>query len=151
MGFFDSALAPTTALEPLTAERLRAALTRLEVNFEEDDDHLIAHFEHGYFFFLPLGEGQLLTVRGTWRGSLPADAMPAASAFAENWNREMVFPKTYPAVFGEAGDEFTVLICETNYPTACGLTDDQLDELLGAAISSGLTFFDALAENLGAA
>lgn len=90
MGFFDSALAPAAALQPLTAERLQQALTRLEVNCDEEGGNLIAQFEQGYFFFLLMGKGQLLNIRGTWRGSLPADKLPAASAFAESWNLSLI-------------------------------------------------------------
>lgn len=151
MGFFDSALAPVAALQPLTAERLQQALTRLEVNCDEEGGNLIAQFEQGYFFFLLMGKGQLLNIRGTWRGSLPVDKLPAASAFAESWNREMVLPKTYPTVFEQDSQQLVIMMAETNHPTGAGLTDEQLDELLSTGISAGLNVFEALNQNLSEA
>ncbi|MDO4897818.1 MAG: YbjN domain-containing protein [Rothia sp. (in: high G+C Gram-positive bacteria)] len=149
MGFFDSALTPASTLEPLTVERLRTALTQLEVNLEEEDGNLIAHFEQGYFFFMVLGDGQVLNVRGTWRGHLPAEGLAAASTLTENWNREMMIPKTYPATINEGDADLVLLLAECAFPTGRGLTDDQLIELVSTGISACLNFFEVATGQLG--
>lgn len=145
MGFFDSARSVSAALQPLSVERVQEVLTRLEMGSEvTEDGAVLAHFENSYFFFSVAGaSSSVLSVAGTWREAVPLESMGLLGAFAENWNRERMFPKVYPTVMGEGDEAFAVLRCEVTMLYSYGLTDDQLEEHLTLAVSSTLGCIDA--------
>lgn len=139
MGFFDSVQpAPATAA-PVTSARLSQALRRLEIPHElESDGSPVTYYPAGYLIYL-LAHNRL-TVRVTWRRSLPTSALPHLSMFAHQWNQHRPYPAAYPAIMGEDGQEFVLIPADFALPITAGATDEQLDLYLREAISSAQEF-----------
>ena len=84
MGYFESVQSAAQLLKPLTDERMLQALDRLEVDYElGDDGAAVFHFERGYFYYTLSSNASrdLLSVRGSYRGTFPLEALPALNEF----------------------------------------------------------------------
>lgn len=145
MGFFDSARSVSASLAPLSVERIEASLARLEVEGEVlDNGGVLVHFENCYFMMNLGGSAQsVLMVSGTLREMVPLEGLGALRDFAEDWNREQMFPKVFSAVMEGEETPFAVLRCEVNMPYSSGLTDEQLDEHLTLAFSTVMSCFES--------
>lgn len=149
MGFFtkDTASGPTTttALAPLSLDRVVAAFERNEWNHDvEEDGDVITGFNGGSYWIVRFGEDQeCLQVRGLWRGELEPEQMAEAAEFCREWNAERMWPKA----FAHANSEGRVLIAaEHNVDYTHGLTDDQLDMHLHCGIGTSEMLFSACSE-----
>lgn len=152
MGYFESVQSAAQLLKPLTDERMLQALDRLEVDYElGDDGAAVFHFERGYFYYTLSSNASrdLLSVRGSYRGTFPLEALPAINEFTNAWNQQNLFPKVFPYRVEEEGQGFVVLPVELSMVYAGGVTDAQLDEHLRAALQTSLDYFEAVASSFG--
>lgn len=153
MGFFNKdngAAVPSASLAPLTKDRIKSVLERLEIAYSVDSDGDVgAGWEAGSFFFLVEGQSEeLLCVRGQWRARLTPSEYGQAIEVCNDWNRETRWPKTY----ARHADEDTVAInAELNIDFEQGVTDEQLQQQIQCVVSTGLSFFDKLNETFPAA
>lgn len=148
MGYFESVQSATQLLKPLTDERMLQALDRLEVDYElGDDGAAVFHFERGYFYYTLSSNASrdLLSVRGSYRGTFPFEALPALNEFTNAWNQQNLFPKVFPYRVEEEGQGFVVLPVELSMVYAGGVTDAQIDEHLRAALQTSLEYFETVA------
>lgn len=152
MGYFESVQSATQLLKPLTDERMLQALDRLEVDYElGDDGAAVFHFERGYFYYTLSSNASrdLLSVRGSYRGTFPFEALPALNEFTNAWNQQNLFPKVFPYRVEEEGQGFVVLPVELSMVYAGGVTDAQIDEHLRAALQTSLEYFETVASTFG--
>ena len=152
MGYFDSVQSAAQLLTPITNERMLAALDRLEVDYElGDDGTAVFHFERGYFYYTLSNAParDLLSVRGSYRGTFPLEALPALNEFTNAWNQQNLFPKVFPYRVEEEGQGFVVLPVELSMVYAGGVTDAQIDEHLRAALQTSLEYFETVASTFG--
>lgn len=123
MGYFESVQSAAQLLKPLTDERMLQALDRLEVDYElGDDGAAVFHFERGYFYYTLSSNASrdLLSVRGSYRGTFPFEALPALNEFTNAWNQQNLFPKVFPYRVEEEGQGFVVLPVELSMVYAGG-------------------------------
>ena len=152
MGYFESVQSAAQLLKPLTDERMLQALDRLEVDYElGDDGAAVFHFERGYFYYTLSSNTSrdLLSVRGSYRGTFPLEALPALNEFTNAWNQQNLFPKVFPYRVEEEGQGFVVLPVELSMIYAGGVTDAQIDEHLRAALQTSLEYFETVASTFG--
>ena len=152
MGYFESVQSAAQLLKPLTDERMLQALDRLEVDYElGDDGAAVFHFERGYFYCTLSSNASrdLLSVRGSYRGTFPLEALPALNEFTNAWNQQNLFPKVFPYRVEEEGQGFVVLPVELSMIYAGGVTDAQIDEHLRAALQTSLEYFETVASTFG--
>lgn len=152
MGYFDSVQSAAQLLTPITNERMLAALDRLEVDYElGDDGTAVFHFERGYFYYTLSNAParDLLSVRGSYRGTFPLEALPALNEFTNAWNQQNLFPKVFPYRIEEDGQGLVILPVELSMVYAGGATDAQIDEHLRAAVQTSLEYFENLASAFG--
>lgn len=152
MGYFESVQSAAQLLKPLTDERMLQALDRLEVDYElGDDGAAVFHFERGYFYYTLSSNASrdLLSVRGSYRGTFPLEALPALNKFTNAWNQQNLFPKVFPYRVEEEGQGFVVLPVELSMVYAGGVTDAQIDEHLRAAMQTSLEYFETVASTFG--
>ncbi|WP_237210024.1 YbjN domain-containing protein [Rothia nasimurium] len=152
MGYFDSVQSAAQLLTPITNERMLAALDRLEVDYElGDDGTAVFHFERGYFYYTLSNAParDLLSVRGSYRGTFPLEALPALNEFTNAWNQQNLFPKVFPYRVEEDGQGLVVLPVELSMVYAGGVTDAQIDEHLRAALQTSLEYFETVASTFG--
>ena len=152
MGYFDSLQSAAQLLAPLTNERILAALDRLELDYElGEDGTAVFHCERGYFYYTLSSSPSrdLLSVRGSYRGTFPPEALPALLDFTNSWNQQNLFPKVFCYRVEEEGQEYLVLPIEMSVVYAGGASDAQLDEQLRAALQTSLEYFETLAASFG--
>ena len=152
MGYFESVQSVAQLLKPLTDERMLQALDRLEVDYElGDDGAAVFHFERGYFYYTLSSNASrdLLSVRGSYRGTFLLEALPALNEFTNAWNQQNLFPKVFPYRVEEEGQGFVVLPVELSMVYAGGVTDAQIDEHLRAALQTSLEYFETVASTFG--
>lgn len=139
MGFFDSVQPAPATPEPVTSTRLGQALRRLEVPHElEADGTPVTYYPTGYLLYLLTPDR--LTVRVTWRHSLPTSALPHLSVFAHQWNQRRPYPTAYPTIMSESNRELVLIPADFTLPTTAGATDEQLDLYLREATRSAQKF-----------
>lgn len=147
MGFFNK---PETGasgtLEPLSKDRIKAALEAKGWSYSVDADGDIGGgWSAGTFWFLASGrEGEVLQVRGVWRGELPGEQFARAGDVCIDWNMRTLWPKTYPRVHEETGA--VKLFGEVSVDYEHGVTDEQLGQHLSCALETTHEFFAKLAE-----
>lgn len=152
MGYFDSVQSAAQLLTPITNERMLAALDRLEVDYElGDDGTAVFHFERGYFYYTLSNAParDLLSVRGSYRGTFPLEALPALNEFTNAWNQQNLFPKVFSYRIEEDGQGLVILPVELSMVYVGGATDAQIDEHLRAAVQTSLEYFENLASAFG--
>lgn len=147
MGFFTKDAVPGlgSVLAPLSQDRIKAALERSDWTYSVDPDgDIFGSWEYGSFFFFVNGaSGELLCVRGFWRGKLEESDYVKALEVCNEWNSEKIWPKTYL----ERDSEGRIRVnAELNVDYEHGLTDDQLRQHLLCAINTSMTFFEHVNE-----
>jgi len=149
---FDPAALPAAAFEPLSElaavskDRIKARLDARGYNYGIDDDGDIGgRWDDHVFYFLLLGsQSEYLQVRGRWQRALPASELGQVLVHANEWNAGRIWPKVYVRL--EENDTIGVYT-EHSVDYEPGLTDAQLDQHLGCAISTSLAFFTNLDGN----
>ncbi|WP_025134828.1 YbjN domain-containing protein [Leucobacter sp. PH1c] len=149
MGFFTKDSTPAVGggngLTPISKERIKAGLERAGWSYSVDTDGDIGGgWEYAsFFFFLSGKEEELLCIRGSWRGKLPAELLGQAIETCNSWNAEKLWPKTYARL----DDEGLVRIhTEHNVDYEQGITDGQLDQQLLCAVNTGMSFYEQVNE-----
>jgi hypothetical protein len=129
---------------PLDSARVEAFLVGQGYHVARDeDDDLTGLWDGDRFWFLLLGERQeVLQVRGRWHRTLADDRRASALLAVNDWNRERIWPKAYLRT--EDGE--TVVYGEVSVDLEHGVTDDQLAQLVGCGLGTGVQFFAALAD-----
>ncbi|MDO5646154.1 MAG: YbjN domain-containing protein [Dermabacter sp.] len=133
----------------LTAERLKAALTRLGYSFVEDEENpdiLRARFDAYPFTFAITGEhSSLLVVRGRWDQLIPVKLKMEAARVCNHWNMERLWPKVYVR---REGDGALGVYGENVFDFHHGASDDALDRALRCSLTTAITFFRNLNDEL---
>ncbi|EME15404.1 type III secretion system chaperone family protein [Rhodococcus triatomae] len=147
MGFFTKDAVPGlgSVLAPLSQDRIKTALELSDWTYAVDSDgDIFGTWEYGsFFFFVNGGSGELLCVRGFWRGKLDESEYVRALELCNAWNSEKLWPKTYL----ERDDEGSIRVnAELNVDYEHGLSDEQLRQHLVCAVNTGMTFFEHLNE-----
>lgn len=127
---------------PLDSARVEAYLLGQGYHVQRDeDDDLTGTWDGDRFWFLLLGENhEVLQVRGRWHRTLPEDRRAAALLAVNDWNRERIWPKAY--LRSEDGE--LALYSEVSVDLEHGVTDDQLAQLVGCGLGTGVQLFAAL-------
>ncbi|HEY3436481.1 MAG TPA: YbjN domain-containing protein [Actinotalea sp.] len=108
----------------------------------DEDDDLTGTWDGDRFWFLMLGDHQeVLQVRGRWHRTLPEHRRPSALLAINDWNRERIWPKAYLRT--EEGQ--VVVYGEVSVDLEHGVTDQQLAQMVGCGLGTGVQFFAALA------
>ena len=148
MGFFAKNTSPgsgTSALLPLTKDRIRSALERAGWMYTVDaDGDTWGGWEYASFYFLTNGnDGEVLSVRSSWRGVLEPEQLGQATQICNTWNEEKLWPKTYSRV---ADDGKVWLHTEHNVDYEQGITDEQLSQQLLCALNTSMAFYESVNE-----
>lgn len=144
MGFFAKSPTPAgSGLAPISRERIKQALESQGWSYRVDaDGDISGGWEHGFFwFFLNGKDEEILLVRGTWYPSLTAAELPLASKTCEEWNRDKLWPKTYPRINDEGELR---LHAEHIVDYEHGVTDEQLLLHIATAVNTAGQFFEHL-------
>lgn len=139
------ALGGPESLEPLSKERVKAALDREGWTYGVDEDGDIGGgWEAASFYFFVTGENdELFCVRGAWRGQLEGSEFTRAIELCNEWNSQKLWPKTY-ARFDDEGA--VRLHTEHNIDFEQGASDGQLSQQLLCAINTANGFYQGLNE-----
>ncbi|MEA4944954.1 MAG: YbjN domain-containing protein [Propionicimonas sp.] len=131
-------------LEPLSKERVAAALDARGSHYLEDEDGDLYGFWDGcLFYFFVMGRyNEILQVRGTWWGRLSDDQYDAALRATNDWNLQKIWPKAYARV----DDGEVRIVAEVSVDYEHDLTDAQLGQHLNCALGTTGNFFDQLNE-----
>ncbi len=131
-------------LAPLTHERITATLDAHGYRYAIDGDGDIGGiWDDHVFYFVRIGaDREFLQVRGRWTRPLSAAHYLEVLEVANTWNTEKVFPKTYVRV----EDDLLGVYAEHAVDYRPGVSDSQLDQHLGCAVSTALAFFSHLDE-----
>lgn len=147
MGFFTKDAVPGlgSRLAPLSPDRIKAALDRAGWSYSVGaDGDISGSWEYGsLFFFLNGNNGELLCVRGVWRGMLDDSHYLRALELCNEWNSERIWPKTY---LGRDDEGMVRINTELNVDYEHGLTDDQLLQHLVCAVNTSMGFFEYVNE-----
>jgi tetratricopeptide (TPR) repeat protein len=130
---------------PVTMGRIQAILDDAEVNYDLDDSGGIASGWDGnpYWFHLVGDRADLLRAHAQWQESLGPERRVAALEAANEWNTSRLFPR---AAVGTDDTGDVVFIADHQAAFEFGVTDEQLRNEIFIAISTGLQFFEFLAE-----
>jgi hypothetical protein len=152
MSNFDPAALPAAAFEPISdlaavnKDRIKARLDARGYNYGVDDDGDIGgRWDDHVFYFLLLGkDSEYLQVRGRWSRSLPTSELGQVLVHANDWNAGRIWPKVYVRL---EENETLGVYTEHSVDYEPGVTDTQLDQHLGCAVSTSLAFFASLDEH----
>ena len=153
MSNFDPAALPAAAFEPISdlsavdKDRIKARLDARGYNYGVDADGDIGgRWDDHVFYFLLLGkDSEYLQVRGRWSRSLPTSELGQVLMHANDWNAGRIWPKVYVRL--EEDDTTLGVYTEHSVDYEPGVTDTQLDQHLGCAVSTSLAFFSSLDEH----
>ncbi len=144
MGYFNKP-SSGSRLARLSKERIAAAMEEAGWRFGYDEDgDLETGFEGGFYGLLVSGpEGEIFTIRGTWYPTLSGEQLGEAVSACVDWNRETLWPKTFPNV---RDDGVVRLHTEHSVDYEHGATDEQLRLQLTCALRTSEGFFRHLNE-----
>ena len=137
---------PAQETRPLTAERLASRLAALGYRVAADDDGDIGGvWGQDRFWFLRMGSArEILQVRGRWRRTMPPEQRADVLLALNDWNRDRIWPKAYL----RTEDGRTAVYAEVSVDLADGVTDDQIDAVIGRGLAAGGRLFGALAQQM---
>lgn len=137
-----------SGLRPLTYDLVRAALDRLDANYDVDDDgSLLGIWDTGFFAFSVLGQdpsANVFQVQGMWDRTVTTDEFAEAAVLANEWNTNTPWPKAYARIGGD-GDRVEVY-AENTVDFGPGVAPEQIDEAIDNGIGGALAFFESAAE-----
>lgn len=131
--------------QPLSNELIAAVLTaRRYVFFTDGDGDIGGKWEENLIYFFRLGrDAEMLQVRTMAATVFTIDDVPALYAFCNVWNHDKLWPKAYVHV----NDDGSVRVLgEVVADLECGVSHDQLDQLIGCGIVTGCQMSAAVAE-----
>lgn len=128
---------------PVTRDRVRRWFERSGYTYFTDSDGDLGGLWRGrLFFFLLLGEqSEILQVRGHWQRELAIERLAEVLELCNAWHVERIWPQCYARV---RDDGMVHVTCEVTTDLEYGVTDAQLDVLLGCGIGTCTAFFDEL-------
>lgn len=128
---------------PFTRERMAEYMQREEYSYDldSDGDVMTGFKKHGFYLLANGAEDEVLTVRGRWNRSLPADQRYALLDALNDWAVERIWPKGYVR---EDDDGTLAVFGEFSVDLEDGATDEQLAQYLDCGISTCLGMFDEL-------
>lgn len=132
-------------LRPLTNELIGAVLDARGYHYAVDDDGDVGGtWDDHLVYFFRLGQDQdVLQIRITASRQFTVDDVARLYAFANEWNRERLWPKAYVHVSDTGG---AVVCGETLVHLAAGVSFNQLDQFVGCGLASGLQMARAVTE-----
>lgn len=133
---------------PISQERLIELMKENDWKYAIDSEGVVTgRWDNAdvYFNLLRLWgeEPDGLQVRAYWRHELPASAEVSAATVANAWHRDKLFPKLYARVDGEK----TVIVAEGSFPLRFGISNQQLNDIVNAIISTSIDAFKAFEEH----
>ena len=145
MGFFSKPEEAAGALAQLSKERIKPAIEAKGWAYDVDSDGDIgAGWDTGVFWFLASGrDGEVLQIRGIWRGDLTGEQFGQAAALTNDWNMNTLWPKAYV----RTNDKGVVnVFTEVSVDWEPGVTDEQIQQQLDCALATSHELFAKLAE-----
>jgi hypothetical protein len=133
-----------TTVEPVTMERLRAALDRMDVRYLTDGDgSVLAMWErHAVLIALEGPHDEILMMRARPHMTVPRDWADRAYQTVNEWNHSRRFCKAY---VGDPTDRGQLPIyAEVQVPLGSGVHDALLVELLDCGVSVSQCFVEWL-------
>ena len=133
---------------PVSSERLRRSLDRLDVRFLVDaEGNLLAMWErHAVLMALEGPADEILVMRVRPHATVPPDWADRAYRVVNEWNHTRRFWKAYVGDPTERGQ--LPIYAEMQVPLSSGAHDELLDELLDCGVSVALGFVDWLHSEL---
>jgi hypothetical protein len=148
-GITGTAVVERTAAEcetvaPVSIDRLRGSLDRLEVRYLVDNEgNLLAMWErHAVLIALEGPADEILVVRARPHSTVPPDWADRAYRVVNEWNHARRFAKAYVGDPTERGQ--LPIYAELQFPLVAGAHDKLIDELLDCGVSVSLGFVDWL-------
>ena len=144
------ALIDSLTPRPVTQERVAAELSSRGYTFLDSQDSLYGQWNDNDFLFWINGEHQeTFQIRGQWKGKINEHSRLAAFQASHDWNRDTLFPKTYirqgrDITSENESDEGLTVYAEMSTDIRCGLTDDQLSDIVTWGLDTSLEFFSTL-------
>jgi len=134
---------------PVTIDRVRAALDRLEIRYLTDGDgNLLAMWErHAVLFALEGPDDQIMVMRARPHGTVPTDWVDRAYRVVNEWNHSRRFCKAYLGDPTERGA--LPIYAEMQVPLLAGAHDSLLVELLDCGAAVAVAFVDWLHDEGG--
>lgn len=132
------------AVAPVSIERLRDSLDRLDVRYLIDaEGNLLAMWErHAVLVALEGPADEILVMRARPHSTVPPDWADRAYRVVNEWNHARRFAKAYVGDPTERGQ--LPIYAELQFPLVAGAHDALLDELLDCGVSVSLGFVDWL-------
>jgi hypothetical protein len=129
---------------PLTMQRVRETLDRLDIRYLTDGDgSLLAMWErHAVLFSIEGPEDEILVMRGRPHGTVSPDWADRAYRIVNEWNLTRRFCKAYVGDVTERG--MLPVYAEIQMPVQAGVHDALLDEWLDCAAAVTSAFVDWL-------
>lgn len=137
---------PADVVRPISRERIAAYLDGFDFIYEYDEDgDLVGRWDGNTVWFLLLGEQhEIVQVRARWHRTLQSTAALAAIQAVNDWNRDRVWPKAYLSVREDAVAVYGEFSADLEF----GVSDNQLDDYLGTALSACLQLCAALSSSV---
>lgn len=149
MGFFSEnpQFTPINhgAILPVDLGRISALLNRQDIQFEHQDDVIIAGWEEFNMLIAHSGESDVLNIRVYSHTEFAAADLPAMREFVNEWNNDYAFPK----VIVLAEDKLH-LVGELAIDHRHGATDDQVLNQIFCALNTSNQVFEAAASKFQA-
>ena len=136
-----------SAQPKVTIPRVESWLTRNEVEYElNDDGSILTGFTDCAITITDHG-GDFVSVASTWRGEFAPDTQDTVAAYVDEHNANMLGPRATVGVFD---DGVVRLQADTISCTTEGMSEAQLDELLGSAFATLVSFYRTVAQDFPA-
>jgi hypothetical protein len=146
MGYFTRPDGSPLSAEvaPLSNERVQVCLDSHDWHYRVDSDGDVGGWwdGHWFYFFVRGHDHEILFVQGRWDRGLKGDQLEALVHWANDWNRDHLWPKL--AALGR--DDSAIVLASLGASYAQGLTDSQLDEHIRGAIATSIDAFNWLDE-----
>lgn len=131
-------------LPPLSRRRVCDTLENLDIAYTVTARGLvITRWADGSVAFDIVGEGNMFTARGQWRGVLPADRRTDLLETCNTWNTDRFQPKVY---FYRDDEGMLRVAGEHTVDYRHGVTDEQLDEHVRSTVGTVGGLFEMLNE-----
>ncbi|MDR1264171.1 MAG: YbjN domain-containing protein [Propionibacteriaceae bacterium] len=146
MGYFTRPDGSPLSVEvaPLSNERVQVCLDSHDWHYRVDSDGDIGGWwdGHWFYFFVRGYDHEILFVQGRWDRGLKGDQLEALIRWANDWNRDHLWPK----LAAVEREDSVIMLASLGASYAQGLTDAQLDEHVRGAIATSIDAFNWLDE-----
>lgn len=151
----SSVVTPSRDHGPMTGGRggratgrdaVMAALDNMQAKYTVDGAEILGFWEGELFYFKHLDVddiGSVYQILGVWSRVVPATEFTAMALFANAWNTERLWPKSFADL--DEGEGLVSLCAETAMDFGPSFELEQLEELMNIGISTALSLFEAAA------